>query len=285
MNGIYWLASYPKSGNTWLRVLLTNYRRDGDEPADINDLDINAEGFSQTMFDELLGIDSACLTKKQIEHYRPLVYKKMAEESAEPLFLKVHDAYTRNREGQPIFPSSATAGAIYLVRNPLDVAVSYAHHRDEPPDETIEHLNCARAFVAGTEKKQGQLPQRLKSWSEHIKSWTNAPDIDVLAVRYEDLLCDTAAVFTDIIRFAKLEFDAERVKKAVAFSDFERLRKQEQARGFGEKQPTAVSFFRKGKSGSWREQLTEAQVKRIIENHREAMRRFGYLSAEDEILL
>ncbi len=285
MNGIYWLASYPKSGNTWLRVLLTNYLRNGDEPANINDLDINAEGFSQKIFDELLGIDSDCLTKKQIKYYRPAVYEKMAAESAERLFLKVHDAFTRNNKNKPIFPASATAGAIYLVRNPLDVAVSYAHHRDETLDKTIEHMNCGDAYLAGTEKAEGQIPQRLRSWSDHVKSWTDAPDINVYAVRYEDLLCRTAAIFTDIIHFAKLEFDSERVKKAVEFSNFKLLREQEQAHGFGEKQPTASSFFRKGKSGSWRDQLTEAQVKRIIENHRQIMRRFGYLNAKDEILL
>jgi len=282
--GIYWLASYPKSGNTWLRALLTNYLRNAEEPADINDLDFSGAGFMSEDFDEQLGVDSADLTPRQINHYRPLVYEQMAAETFAPLFLKVHDAFEHNDEGQPIFSKRATAGAIYLIRNPLDVAVSYAHHSDKSTDKVVRLMRYDDAMLGGSGTAGGQLPQKVKSWSSHVSSWADAPGLNVRVFRYEDMITRTVDVFTEIVRFAKLKVDESQVRKAVEFSRFERLQAQEAAQGFREKQPTADSFFRRGKAGTWREVLSESQVSRIINHHRTVMRRFGYLDSNDEIL-
>ena len=274
MSGIYWLSSYPKTGNTWLRVLLTNYLRNDDKPADINDLDITGTGFGRNTFDELLGIESSELTQKQIEHYRPRVYEQMSYESDKPLFLKVHDAFIYNAENRPIFSKKATAGVIYPIRNPLDVAVSYAHHQDEPFDKIISFMNDDDALLSG--KDGGQLPQKITSWSNHVNSWTNEPDLNIHIVRYEDLIKDSVKAFTEIVGFAGLEIDSKRIERALEFSRFERLRAQEAEHGFTEKQPTAKSFFRQGRADSWREQLSTDQINQIIFDHRTVMQKFGY---------
>jgi len=284
VSGIYWLASYPKSGNTWLRALLTNYRRDGDEPVSLDELEGGGTAAVREVFDDCAGLESANLTLRQIEHYRPWVYEQLASENDAPLFLKIHDAFTYNAEGQPIFSRRATAGVIYLIRNPLDVAVSYAHHRNEAVESTIRIMRRSDAMLAGSDRPNDYLPQKVLSWSGHICSWVDESGLDVHIVRYEDMVASPAAVFAAIIRFAGLEVDADRVRKAVAFSSFERLQSQEAAQGFCEKQPTAVSFFREGRAGSWRDQLTEAQVRQLVADHRIVMRRFGYLGASDEIL-
>ena len=283
MSGICWLASYPKSGNTWLRALLTNYRRDSDEPVDINELEGGWSALLRETFDEWAGIESADLTRTQIEYYRPWVYERLAADSAETLFLKIHDAYTYNAAARPIVSEQATAGVVYVIRNPLDVAVSYAHHRDEPVDETIRVMGRNDAMVAGWDKPSDQLPQKLLSWSGHVCSWVDEPGLNVHIVRYEDLVQQPVAGFTGIVRFAGLAVDPGRVHKAVEFSRFERLQSQEAAQGFAERQPTAVSFFRQGRVGSWRERLTDAHVRQLIADHHEVMRRFGYLSPSDQI--
>jgi len=283
-SGIYWLASYPKSGNTWLRALLTNYLRNAEEPADINDLDFSGCGFMSKDFDEQLGIDSGDLTPRQINIYRPRVYEQIAAETTAPLFLKVHDAFELNAEGHPIFPRRATAGAIYLIRNPLDVAVSYAHHSNKSTDTVIHLMRDDDAMLGGTETAAGQLPQKVKSWSSHVCSWADAPGLNVRVIRYEDMITKTADVFAEIVRFAGLEVDESRVRKSVEFSRFEGLQAQEAAQGFREKQPTAASFFRCGRSGTWRGVLSDRQVRRIIDHHGMVMRRFGYLDSNDEML-
>jgi aryl sulfotransferase len=281
VSGIYWLASYPKSGNTWLRALLTNYSSDGDEPADINQLHGGGTAFLRETFDNLTGIESADLTPQQIERYRPLAYEHFAADHAEPPFLKIHDAYTCNADARPLFPERATAGVIYLVRNPLDVVISYAHHRARPVDDTIQFMSRHDAILAGSGISGTQLPQRLLSWSGHVRSWVDAPGLNRLVVRYEDMVRQPVETFAAIVRFAGLAGDRERLERAVEFSRFERLQSQEAAHGFAEKQPTAASFFRAGRAGAWRDCLSDAQVQRVVGDHHEVMHRFGYLPEAD----
>ena len=118
MGGIIWLASYPKSGNTWLRAVLSNYRDDGEEPADINELGGGPIASARSPFDDAVGVEASDLTEAEIERYRPRIYRQMAESSQETLFLKVHDAYAYTADGLPLMPKEATAGVIYIVRDP-----------------------------------------------------------------------------------------------------------------------------------------------------------------------
>ncbi|NOZ51459.1 MAG: sulfotransferase domain-containing protein, partial [Chloroflexi bacterium] len=83
MNGIIWLASYPKSGNTWMRVFLTNYLRDSDEPAEINNLDGGPIASARDIFDRVIGVESSDLTAEEIDRFRPAVYEQVAAESDE----------------------------------------------------------------------------------------------------------------------------------------------------------------------------------------------------------
>ena len=204
----------------------------------------------------------------------------MAASSQEPLFIKVHDAYTCNAEGRPLFPRQATAGVIYLIRNPLDVAGSYAHHDNRPVNEIIHRMGTdTYTGLAKPDVLYSHLPQKLLSWSGHVRSWVDESGLSVHVVRYEDMASQPVATFTGVLRFAGQSIDTERVQKAIDFSRFDILQAQERAHGFVEKQPTSRSFFRKGQVGSWCEELTEAQVTQIIETHRDVMRRFGYLMA------
>lgn len=285
MAGIYWLASYLKSGNTWLRSLLTNYRRQSDCPADINALDGRSLATSRALFDDWVGVESSDMPAEQIAHYRPRLYEHLAASSAEPLFIKIHEAFTYTRDGQPLFPRAATAGVIYLIRNPLDVAVSYAHHEQKPLDDIIRRMRCPTyTMLARTDTVYGQLPQTVSSWSAHVRSWVDLAPLPLHLVRYEDMVRQPVATLRDIVRFAALPLDACRLHKAVAFSRFEVLQAQEVAHGFAEKQPTAPSFFRQGCIGSWRQELTAPQVQQLIADHGAMMRRFGYLTATDEVV-
>jgi hypothetical protein len=263
--------------------LLTNYLRNDDNPADINDLDLGGDGFVRETFDELLGVDSSDLTLQQIGFYRPLVYQRMAEESRDMLFLKVHDFYEKNSRNQPIFSAKATAGVIYLIRNPLDVAVSFAHHRNRSIKNTIKFMGNEEASLTDLISSGPHLPQKLESWSSHVKSWADEPNLNILTVRYEDMLADTFKSFAEIIKFAGLERDEMRIKKAVEFSKFKRLKQQEKEHGFREKQRDSESFFRQGKSGGWREKLDDSQIEQIINDHSEVMKRFGYLDENKRI--
>ena len=94
MNGIIWLASYPKSGNTWFRGFLTNLLRDADTPASINELERTPIASARGVFDNNMGFEASDMTADEIDRLRPELYIHLAENAKEPLFMKIHDAYT-----------------------------------------------------------------------------------------------------------------------------------------------------------------------------------------------
>jgi hypothetical protein len=281
MKGIVWLASYPKSGNTWFRTFLTNYRRDAREPASINDLAGGPIASARQPFDEAVGYDSGELTCDEIDALRPEVYLHQARHATETPFCKIHDAYTRLPDGRALIPPAATAAVVYFIRNPLDVAVSFAHHSGHEGCERViaQMEQDENSFCAVDATEPNQLRQRLLSWSNHVRSWVDAADLRVHVIRFEDMKLRPEETFAAAVRFLGWEFDPARVQRAIAFSRFEELAAQERARGFAEKMPRAKSFFRRGEVGSWREALTPAQAARVIGAHGEVMRRFGYLDA------
>jgi hypothetical protein len=282
---IYWLASYPKSGNTWMRVLLTNYLRNGDAPANINSLDGGPIASARKAFDDNVGIEASDLTQAEIELYRPFVYEQLSARSKEPLFLKVHDAFTYTPAGYPLISKNATGGVLYLIRNPLDVAVSFAHHSAITVKRMVTRMGDRNfSFVSNPNRLHNQLPQKLLTWQEHVTSWVDEPGLNVHIVRYEDMKADPIRSFSDVIRFVGLEDDPKRIAKAVDFSRFERLKKQEEESGFSEKAPQAESFFRAGVSGSWREVLAGPLAAKLIKDHGSVMKRFGYLTEAGELV-
>jgi hypothetical protein len=285
VNGIIWLASYPKSGNTWFRIFLTNLRGGRKDPAGINNLDSTPGTSLRVVFDEEVGIEASDLTMDEIDRLRPEAYVQLEKQAEGTLFMKVHDAYQVNDKNTPLFPAEATRGVIYIIRNPLDVAVSFAHHSGLDYDTVVSKMadedfaSCDR-----TGRLHNQLRQKLFSWSSHVKSWTEQTCFGVCVIRFEDMLRKPAETFEKAVKFSGLQYGKEETMKALEYSSFEELRQQEDKGGFQERSPIAEMFFRKGKAGSWREELTENQANRIVSRHREVMRRFGYLGKNDEIV-
>ncbi|MDX2104048.1 MAG: sulfotransferase domain-containing protein [Alphaproteobacteria bacterium] len=277
--GIYWLSSYPKSGNTWFRTFLRNYMTDGDKPVDINELHTGAIASARSWLDHELGFDTADLLPGEIEMVRPHVYDwSVNHETLE--YHKIHDAYTFLPDGQPLVGRVATRGALYFVRNPLDVAPSFANHLQCSIDEAIDNMAKPEMTFAGSRKRlNNQTAQRLLTWSDHVRSWIDASGLRIEVLRYEDMQATPELSFARAVKFLELPEDEARLTKAIAFSKFERVKQQEQERGFREKPPNTPAFFRQGKSGGWRQELTEAQVARIIADHGAVMHRLGYLDA------
>ena len=282
--GIYWIASYPKSGNTWFRAFLSNLRHDGAEPVAINKLDRTPIASSRELFDAAVGYESGELTHEEADRLRPAVYLHYAERASGPLFCKVHDGYTFLDDGRPLFSPEATAGALYLIRNPLDVAVSFAHHSGHgKPQRSIARMaNPDFALCGERDEQPNQLRQRLLTWSDHVRSWVDAPGIELCVVRYEDMKATPAETFAAAARFLGLTDDPTAIERALSRSTFEELRRQEEEHGFREKGPQTERFFRRGEIGAWREALTDDDVARIVDAHRSVMRRFGYLTENDE---
>lgn len=276
MPGLHWLASYPKSGNTWLRTVLRNYVVDGPEPVALDDLGTGAIASARGWIDGVLGFPSADLTPEEIDRLRPDVYRWSAEAGATTGHHKIHDAW-RLIDGRPLVDGEATAGAVYVVRNPLDVAPSLASHLSCSVDRAIEHMGDPDYTLSRQGRRmRDQVPQRLGTWSGHVEGWLGS-GIPLEVLRYEDMRAEPEAAFARALAFVGLEVEPERLARAVAHSRFERLQAQEAETGFRERPAKASRFFREGRAGGWRETLSDPQVARLVEDHGPVMRRLGYL--------
>jgi hypothetical protein len=274
---IVWLASYPKSGNTWFRIFLSNLMHEGDGPVDINELMHTPMASGRVLFDELSGVKMSDLTREEITRLRPLFYNYLAETSEDTIFSKIHDAYRVLPGNIPLIPAKATKAVVYFIRNPLDVAVSFANHLNTSIDATIEHMeNDAFAFCHKTDRIYNQVNQELMSWSKHVRSWTEQSGLPLKVVKYEDMLRNTFQTFKGVLEFIGLHFTADKIEMALRNSSFEILQQQEKEKGFKEKGVNPNLFFRKGKQGTWREQLSDKQANRIISTHKDVMKKFKY---------
>lgn len=275
---IIWLASYPKSGNTWFRAFLTALLGDGD--LNINEMKTDGIFSSRAIFDNCTDMDSTELYDNEVKNLLPEVFKHQAElYKKDKLFIKIHDAYTLNSNGVPIVPAEPTFCALYFIRNPLDVVGSFANHNGSTLDEAIQLMNNPRGTLAKQPKNRNvnnQFAQLMLSWSGHATSWTNDLPFPVLVIRYEDMLADAFNTFSRAVEFMKIDVPASQIEKAIEETKFEKLQKQESETGFMEKNKRSNKFFRKGVAGNWVNELSPEQIKSIVDNHAEVMRLYNY---------
>lgn len=286
-----WVASYPKSGNTWVRMMIANLSAKDGAPADINNLPERIRiASAREPFDRLLLIDSGLLTHDEIDCLRPRLYEELArcaldtefnETDAPPSvqFVKAHDAYSLTPKGEALFAGAGGAnGAVVIVRDPRDVAASLANHSRISIDEAVVFMSNSKAgFCIQTTRQHRQLRQKLPGWSGQITSWLDQTDIPVHLVRYEDIKADPAATLRGLLAFAGRHAPEDDIQRAVGFADFAELRQQELEKGFAEAPSSAgENFFRRGEVGAWRDELNAQQVARIEAEHAPTMRRLGY---------
>ena len=280
MGKIVWLASYPKSGNTWLRFFLYAYFKldpKKDQGIDLNDpalkafstQDVRSEWFRPFLdkpFEEATPADIAAVRRR--------AHEMIAKGSRGGVFVKTHNAFVMDHGVHNITPE-VTAGAVYIVRNPRDVVVSAKDHFGHKTiDHAIQQLNSPNWRLTGTDRQASNL---LGSWAQHVESWVGAPRRGIFPVRYEDMLEDPEKVFGWIIGLLGHEVDEERLRFALSLTSFDRMKAREAETGFGEKSRHSEAFFRRGVAGGWREALTIGEAKRIVEKNHEMMARFGYL--------
>ncbi len=271
---IVWLASYPKSGNTWVRAFLANLLAGADEPVTVNSLPAFAYGEHHLKYYAAAKggpVDPNDFTG--ISQLRARAQQILDASGKGVKFVKTHSA-VRKVFGAPTINPAVTAAAIYILRNPLDVVLSYADHYGMTHDATIDALADEGWVINGDHEGVFQF---LGPWSIHVRSWTEAKGLKCLALRYEDLHQTPIKSFRSLTKFLNINADRAAIEKAAGHASFKSLKSQEQQGGFIERSPHSQAFFRQGTSGGWRTVLSEAQVQRVIDSQGEVMARFGYL--------
>jgi hypothetical protein len=173
----------------------------------------------------------------------------------------------------PLIPRWLTKGAVYLVRDPRDIAVSMSKHMGQTMDEAIDFMSNE---YAGITRDDVIWKHYLSTWSAHVESWLDERNpIKAVAIKYEDLVADPQTHFRRLLTGLGIYDVTERhLRRAIARCSIHYLRSQEDARGFGEKSKNSDKFF--GTGDGWENVLTPEQVKRIESDHGSIMQELGY---------
>ena len=275
---IVWLASYPKSGNTWFRAFLTALMNGGE--VDINAMKTDGIFSSRLFIEDYTDLDLTYLSSDEINQLQQQTFELLNKETLKShLFIKVHNAFKVYSEKSKAIPIEPTKCAIYIIRNPLDVVGSFANHFGLNIDETIAFMNTANSMIANsTTNNSNQIFQMLSSWSNHVQSWTVDTPFPVMVIRYEDMLENPFYTFQKAIEFLNIPADNEILDKAIRNSSFNVLKSQELKQGFKEKSFKATQFFRKGSSCNWQNELSPKQIEEVISNHKSTMTQYGYIT-------
>lgn len=270
---ITWLASFPKSGNTWLRALLQAYRCGG--YLNINDM-FTAIGDSAACYTRAVSpIPLNDLGMAGQLQLRPAALLNALMSKPVPRIFKTHFANIRPAGVPAFIPSEFTERAVYIIRDPRDVVTSFGKFYGVGIERACEAMADNDHWIGdnGT-----QTVQIISSWSNHVASWGGEQRFPVHFIKYEDMLENPARELTEVLEFMGWPVDEEMVAKAVEVCELSLLREQEQETGFAEnpREKERGAFFNAGGS-RWQDELAPKWIRRIERDHGDIMAKFGYL--------
>lgn len=271
---IIWLASYPKSGNTWTRLFLANYLMNAQEPVPINQAHRFAVGDAVVkMYNRVAGREIDPQNLSLSLRLRDGVLRGIVANNADVNFVKTHNARVAPEKIE-LIPDRYTRSAIYIIRNPLDMVLSYARHYGITQEDAANKICHPDNGNLPTETS---VAQYLSTWEFHVKSWMAYAPWKRLIVRYEDLLDDPETHFGKVLDLVGVPVDTERLQRAIRFSSFDELARQEEEQGFIERPEQSEKFFGKGQKDQWKTDLDPALAEMIRAKMGETMKRYGYL--------
>jgi len=267
---IIWLASFPKSGNTWTRSFLAHYFMPPGEAPDINNLrKFTTADVRQDFFDRAAGRPYQGETIEDWLAVRRKALRLIALSKPGHHFVKTHCRIDR-LAGEDLIPPEVTAAAIYIIRNPFDLALSYGRHLGL----SIEDVTTNMAFDGAMNVTPSKIFEVIGRWDAHVGSWTSAPGLPRHVLRYEDMTADPERAFRGLLGFLRAPVQDGKLRRAIRATSFKELRKQEERHGFIERPPQMERFFARGEAGAWREEMTPAQVAALREAFLPAIERW-----------
>ena len=277
---IIWLASYPKSGNTWLRLFLKAYIQNNDKNFNIND-NIN-DTFKVDIFPNIKNFESMNIPCNGFQDIVQnwIEVQKFINLKSKLNFVKTHNAIC-TINNYKFTDKINTLGGVYIVRDPRDVAVSFAHHIGKSFEEIVDQMIDERFMICESNfMEKGFDSTIISSWSNHLNSWKNFDNQKILVIKYEDLVNDTYNEFLKVLEFLNklynLDINENKIKKSITLTNFNKLQSLEKSSGFNEK-TKSKQFFRKGKIGSWKIELSKNLAKKLEKSFKNEMMSLGYI--------
>ena len=283
---IIWIASYPKSGNTWLRAFITSLLYKDKNLNVLNKLkQIHAYPLSKDFYNLLDNFENFKNISENWEKSQSILNldKKIK-------FLKTHHILC-SINGKFFTNYKNSLGVIYIVRDPRNVIISLKHHYSfKNYDEALKFMLDKHRFSGKMGKKETftretEFPTYISNWHNHYNSWKNFKK-NYLLIKYEDLIKNPKANFKEVTKYLskllKIKIDEEDLDDAILKSSFKNLKQSEEKFGFSEAAPDKITnrkkkFFNLGPDNMWKEDLPVNIRKKIESTFNEEMKELNYL--------
>ena len=274
---IFWIASYPKSGNTWLRALLSSYFYSKDGIFNQGLLKNigqfpEKKHFSEFNYDSKIVTDTSKFWIKAQEKIN--VNNKLNFFKTHNILGSINNNNFTNKKN--------TSGAVYIVRDPRNVLTSLRNHYELTKDEALKFMLNEKKYIHDYHSKDDFSDfQFISSWEKNYKSWLNQKVFPVKLIRYEDLNFKTLDILREIIEFIqnvvgeKNEFNILKAQNSVKSTNFENMKNLEKNDGFFESilsknENKKIPFFHLGPRNDWRsifDKNYQEKLKSIFENN------------------
>ena len=284
---ILWLASYPKSGNTMLRSLLSAYFFTKDGNFNFEVLKKINQFPDITIFEKLkINTDTE---KEIVQNYIKAQEEINKKDKKSLRFLKTHSTM-HNIAGYKFTDLRNSLGVIYIVRDPRNIVKSYANHNQFTIEESVKALTSFRMLggIKNAENSADRTVTHVGTWSSHFNTWKEFDKVNkYLLIKYEDLVSDTEKTFIKILEFiyrlvgSKLVLDKNKLKNVIDTTSFENVKKLEKDNSFHEAKKDSknqpVTFFKYGFNKDGKTDLPENFKKEIEDFYKKEMFELGYL--------
>jgi len=274
------ISSYPKSGNTWIRILISSLLNKNDGVFDFADLNIirlfskhtHFSSFKDIKYDSNNNLDFSFVANNWINAQK-IINKK----SPKTKIFKTHSV-RGVVNGNFFTDSSVCLGFIYIIRDPRDIVVSLSKHMGIDTNKAIDIILNNNKFMTSSHK----VNELVCTWKNNLESWLTFTDVPRLVIRYEDIVENLNKILHQLVEFiekiAKLEIKNKenKIKNVIKSTNFDILKKEENKRGFKEASNFS-SFFREGKSGQWLKELTNDQIKLMENKLNKTLKKLNYI--------
>ena len=280
---IFWIASYPKSGNTWLRTLISSYY-------------YSKDGIYKHEYIKYIG------QFPEKRHFEGLPYnpkdvigtsrfwiqaQERINKDKKLHFFKTHNVFGKINE-LPFTNKENSLGCVYIIRDPRNVITSLSNHYELNYEDSLTWMINHKKYIYDN---RGDLDygnfQFISSWFNNYKSWKIQKDLPIKIVKYEDLLEKTFSVTKEIIEFinkcTKIErkIDSKKLKNAVSSTLFDKLKNYEKKEGFSEaiyskKKNKMIPFFNLGPGNNWKKILEKDFADKLNKIFKENLEETGY---------
>ncbi len=281
---IFWIASYPKSGNTWVRALVSTYYYSQDG--------VFSESLIKKIgqFPEKVHFDGFDYDPKIVTDTTRFWIRaqERINEDGKIKFKKTHNSLS-SINGYNFTNKKNTIACIYIVRDPRNLITSLKNHYELDYDEALKFMTNEKKFIFDYQKKNDYSDfQFISSWENNFLSWKKQNNFPIKVIRYEDLLNNTYYIFEDLIKYINkilnidVNIDKKKLKNSIKSTSFKELKQYEENFGFSEAinskiNKKTIPFFYLGPNNDWKKILNKDYQNKLNTTFNKSLKFFSYI--------